>query len=88
MFAETQQPCVRFFQEPSKYTVSKIILFHGKGLNDQSDMSLPQSKNQVGEGEHNISVFFVFFFQDCLCIYFLLRCLGSTHSYRFQVRLQ
>lgn len=62
MFAETQQPCVRFFQGPSKYTVSKIILFHGKGLNDQSDMSLPQSKNQVGEGEHNISVFFVFFF--------------------------
>lgn len=28
------------------------------------------------------------FFQDCLCIYFLLCCLGSTHSYKFQVRLQ
>lgn len=34
MFGKIQQLCVRSVQESSKYTSSKIILFHGKGPSD------------------------------------------------------
>lgn len=46
MCGKTKQPCVRPFQDSSKYTDSKVILLHGKALSDQSELGLSQNRNE------------------------------------------